>query len=407
MSLGLLWPAGLAALAGLLLPLLIHLVRRIETRRTEFAALRWLAAQVPPRRRPRFEERTLLLLRLLLVALLALLLARPVLIGGAVPQPWIVVASGVAAADLPDPARVGTAELRWLAPGFPPLTDAAPAQTAPVASLLRELDASLPSGVALTAIVPEEIAGLDGERVRLSRSVDWRVVAGRMPSEDGDPARGPPRVVVHHPPGQIGDDPGLRYLSAAIMAWDAQAQDFAGSGHAPESTQPLARSFPRKLESSALPLPADAEALIWLGAAPWPAAVEDWIAAGGTALRIAPESDGVPAGAVVLWRSAQTGVALRAWAHGRGRVLALPVALTPAALPELLDPQFPAILRGWLAPVPPPPARALAKAYRPLTGATAASAPATPLQPWLAGAVALLFLLERWLAADPRRGGSA
>ena len=42
MSLALLLPAGLAALAALLLPLLVHLARRSEQRPTVFAALQWL-----------------------------------------------------------------------------------------------------------------------------------------------------------------------------------------------------------------------------------------------------------------------------------------------------------------------------------------------------------------------------
>lgn len=439
MSLGLLWPAGLAALAGLLLPLLIHLVRRVETRRTEFAALRWLATQVPPRRRPRFEEWTLLALRLLLVALLALLLARPVLIGGAAQRPWMVVAPGVAAADLPDPAPGGAAELRWLAPGFPPLTDAAPAQTTPLASLLRELDASLPPTAALTVVVPEEIAGLDGERVRLSRTVDWRVVGGSAPEPEAVRDGPPLRIAIRYEPGR---EPELRYLRAAVAAWEpGDASGNAAALNPSSNASTPNQSFPRTRESSdfdaareprhwipafagmtammteaslgaegevAVPPepPADADWLIWLSAGPWSAAVERWIAEGGRVLRI---GDGQPApeAAARRWRSAQTGIELRAWAHGRGQVLALPVALTPAALPELLDPQFPAILRGWLAPVPPPPARALAVTQRLLRGAAVADAPARPLQPWLAGAIALLFLLERWLAADPRRRRSA
>ena len=55
MSLAWLFPAGLAALASLLLPLLIHLARRDEQRLLDFAALRWLAARPRPRRRIRFE----------------------------------------------------------------------------------------------------------------------------------------------------------------------------------------------------------------------------------------------------------------------------------------------------------------------------------------------------------------
>ena len=79
MNLVLLFPAALAALAALALPLLVHLARRQQERPTVFAALRWLRAQPRPRRRLRFDEWPLLLVRLLLVALVALLLAQPAL----------------------------------------------------------------------------------------------------------------------------------------------------------------------------------------------------------------------------------------------------------------------------------------------------------------------------------------
>ena len=83
----LLLPAGLAALAALLLPLLLHLARRHEQTPTDFAALRWLRQKPKPRHRIRFDEWPLLLLRLLLLALLALWLAKPVLSGMDDPRP--------------------------------------------------------------------------------------------------------------------------------------------------------------------------------------------------------------------------------------------------------------------------------------------------------------------------------
>ncbi len=71
MGFGLLAPAALAALVALLLPLLLHLARRDATRPTPFAALRWLRERPRPRRRLRFDDWPLLLVRLLLLALLA------------------------------------------------------------------------------------------------------------------------------------------------------------------------------------------------------------------------------------------------------------------------------------------------------------------------------------------------
>ena len=81
MSLALLLPLGLIALAGLIVPLLIHLVRQSDHPLIDFPALRWLRESERPRRRLRFEDRWLLLVRLLLVALAAVLLAQPILKG--------------------------------------------------------------------------------------------------------------------------------------------------------------------------------------------------------------------------------------------------------------------------------------------------------------------------------------
>ena len=126
MSLAFLLPAGLAALAALLLPLLLHLARRHEQTPTDFAALRWLRQKPKPRHRIRFDEWPLLLLRLLLLALLALWLARPVLSGMDDARPWIVAVPGVDATAIRTQAGDAQARLHWLAPGFPSLDDAAP-----------------------------------------------------------------------------------------------------------------------------------------------------------------------------------------------------------------------------------------------------------------------------------------
>src|SRR5580765_3972565 len=117
MSVALLAPLGLAALAALALPLLIHLVRRLELTTTEFAALRWISERVRPQRRLRFERLWLLLLRLALLAVLALLLARPAWHGDAISaRPWVVVAPGVALADARAATGAIDAEWHWLAP---------------------------------------------------------------------------------------------------------------------------------------------------------------------------------------------------------------------------------------------------------------------------------------------------
>ena len=70
-------PLGALALIALLVPLVIHLLRRSAARDIPFAALDWLMARTPPRRRFRLDQRLLLAVRMLLIALLAALLAEP------------------------------------------------------------------------------------------------------------------------------------------------------------------------------------------------------------------------------------------------------------------------------------------------------------------------------------------
>ena len=127
MTLSLLLPAALAALASLLLPLLLHLARRDSVRPLDFAALRWLRARPRPRRRLRFDEWPLLLLRLLLLALLALWLARPVLHGAPDLRPMVVVMPGVPASALPAQKLPENAHRHWLAQGLLALDAPSPA----------------------------------------------------------------------------------------------------------------------------------------------------------------------------------------------------------------------------------------------------------------------------------------
>jgi len=184
MSFALLAPLGLAALAALAIPIAIHLVRRIELQTTEFAALRWIAERIRPRRRLRFERPWLLLLRLVLLALIALLLAKPI-----IDEPALAVHSRVLVAPGADlsaaraTVSIADADWRWLAPGFPSIESPVPSAGAPIASLMREADADLARGAKLAIVVPEQLAGLDGERPILAHEIEWHVVAGQMSDE--------------------------------------------------------------------------------------------------------------------------------------------------------------------------------------------------------------------------------
>lgn len=413
MSLALLFPAALAALAALLLPLLIHLARREQQRPTIFAALRWLGEQPRPRRRVRFDEWLLLLLRLLLLALLVLWLAQPVRLGPFGPQRWHVVMPGVAGDGLQS-ARQGagdTGAWHWLADGFPVFGPAAappaPATTASASSLLRQLDAELPAHVALTVYAPEILHGADAERPRLSRDVDWQVVpaaeAAMQQRAAADTAM--PTLWLHEDRTQRDRD-DVRYLQAAADAWraGAEAQDAQAQASQQQTSQPQAPvQAPAwtRLEQGAA-LPDDARLLAWLSDAPPTDAVRAWVAQGGVLLLTAAAPFAMPEAAAVSWRDADGAPLLRQTGLGAGTVLQWQRPLQAAAMPQLLEPAFAARLRAALRPTPAP-QRVMASAHAPVRGLPAWPLRGQDLRPWLLGALLVLLLLERWWATSRRR----
>lgn len=381
MSLALLLPAGLAALAALLLPLLLHLARRHEQIPTDFAALRWLRQKPKPRHRIRFDEWPLLLLRLLLLALLALWLARPVLSGLDDARPWVVAVPGVDA----DVVRAQTpdvrARLHWLAPDFPSLDEPMPAGTPAIGSLLRQLDAELPTGVALTVIVPATLQGADAGRPALSRAVTWNVVDGAMPASSAK-ALPPPSLAIRHP---VGDEHALRYLRAAARAWQPNG------------------STAVRIGTIDAPLPPPSQPLVWLAPGPVPAPVTRWISAGGVAL-LAHEAtlDGMVM-SPMAWRDAEGAPLVESATLGQGRVMRFTRPLRPEAMPALLEADFPHRLRALFDRPAPAPMRVLATDYAPTGGGATYPVAPRDLQPWLALLIALLAVVERWMATRRTR----
>lgn len=411
MNIALLLPAALLASSALLIPLVIHLSRRSEQKPTDFAALRWISAQLRPRRKLVFQEILLLLLRLLLLLALAFFLAKPVSMQSVSPKHWVVVAPGSdvsAAKDLPTNKN---AEWHWLSPGFPEYEKKPDTANIPFSSLLRELDAQLPANAALTLIVPESLSGLDGERIRLSRKVSWKIVpeiqttvvpaqAGiqrlnapdpktlgpRLRGDDSSDGIVPIRLALRH------DEKNLTaaiYFRAAHTAWQA--------GKKPDEIELLDSA------DISSPLQKNRSALIWLAAGELPAHIRDWTKKGGTILvsndSIVPEiKSGVSA-----WRNAQGSSLIVAAPLGQGRVLQWQQDLKPAAMPELLDADFPQNLSSLLQTKPLAPTRAFATSHTPLSGAKAGPEAPQSLQTWLALLIALLFLIERWFANASRR----
>jgi hypothetical protein len=336
--------------------------------------MRWLAPGAPPRSRVQLEELLLLAVRLLLLALLALWLAQPVwrdapARGGA----HVVVVPGVDYAAALDAMPPG-AEAHWLTNGFPAFDGKPPADRVALSSLLRELDASLAPGATLTVIVPDTVEGLDAERLRLVHAVDWRVVR-RGQAFAPAPAGKPVLLAVRH--GPEAED-ALKYFAAAVAAWNV-----VEPGRFRLDAQPWGA-----------PIDTATTWLVGLDGAP-DDATQRWIAAGGTALLEPPEATGRTDPAEPL--------RVRRQSQGSGTIV-VPSSAFRSGRAELLDAAFPATLRRWLEGPPPPPERVRAAAVAPLSGAVPTSPPGRPLAPWLALAIAAVFLVERVLANGPRLG---
>lgn len=374
----LLAPLGLAALAALIVPLLIHLRRRTEEMPVDFAALRWLDPLPRPRRRLRFDEWLLLAVRLLLVALLALLLARPAVLG------WDDTGARVLAAPGVDPAaaraRAGAeADIRWIAPGYPAITGAPPPTgDTSVASLIRQFDAELPRGAALTILVPPVLGGVDAEPLRLTRKDTWEIVEGARKAEAPERPSAP-ALAVRHAEGQTAP---LRYLRAAASAWSDR---------------------PRFAASADTALPPRGQVLVWLRPGPVPAAVTDWVEDGGTALLASTAQIAMPAASQTLWADEAGRPLVEGGLLGAGRLLRFARPLTPAAMPDLVGAGFAAALRDLITPPAPPPARVAAARFAPSAGVAPYPLPPREMSAWLAVLIALVFLAERWLATRKRR----
>ncbi|HSD17129.1 MAG TPA: BatA domain-containing protein [Thermomonas sp.] len=388
MNVGLLLPSALLALAALLLPLLVHLVRQTEQTRIAFAAMRWLVARAQPRRRPRFNEWPLLLVRLLLLALLALWLAQPVLLDRVDARPWLVVHPAIDPARLPAAASPDE-QRHWLAPGFPSLEQPAPATTASIGSLLRELDASLPPTASLRVVVPERFDATDAQRPRLGRAVAWLPIEGTSSFTAG--IAPPPRLRV----AVASDDahrPASRYLRATAIAW-------ASATRTPGPNDEL-----REIGMDAA-LPPATTHLLWLGGAALPARHRQWVRDGGTALLAhdTPDNDLDWQQAEIAWRSRDGSPLALRMPDGKGAWIRMLVAFDPQSMPAVLEPGFPDALRALLAPAPVA-QRTWAASYAPMQGrhTTFARTP-HPLGPLLGLLVALLFGIERWLATAARR----
>ena len=378
----LLQPQALIALASLLLPVAIHFMRRADRTVLEFAALRFLSERRHPRREWQLRERLLLALRLSLLAALCLLLAGPVWRGiQNTHAHWLAVAPGVdpqatdAVSTLPASAR------HSLAPST---------AVATLASQIRELDAQLPLDTPLDVIVPEELGGLDAERLRLTHAVRWQIVPGRSAAAAGTAARPiatPLAIAVR------ADEAGKEELPVAralLSAWSAAGAQ-TSLDMAPVDTNTLLA-----------PLPEQTRWLLWLGG-PLSADATDWVKRGGRAL---VTRDPSPLGAGVL--SDDRGMVMFRERHvGRGQVLSTLQPLTVAAMPGLREATMPDRLQSLMAAPLVSPDRAHASDVTPLRSdptITTASA-GSRLTEYVAALAALLYFVERLWATRTARAG--
>lgn len=382
-------PGALAALAALLLPILIHLSRRSESQRIDFAALRWLQSRLRPRRRPVIEERLLLLVRLLLLLVLVLFLAQPVRHHPDKPAHWITVVPGTAWQSVSGLPTGGQVQRRWLAPAFPVMESAAPANgAASLTSLLRELDAQLPKSTALTVVLPESLSGLDAERLRLSRKIEWRVVPGRMPETKSMPVSVP--VLAMH--SDAASKPSEAYFRAAYAVWQ--------NTQAPDKRQAI------EVITSDDKAPARNSLWLDLRNAPLSTTARQWTESGGS-LMVGAGTALPKTPADVIWRDEQGNAVLTSRALGKGRVLQWQRDLNRQALPLLEHGDFPERLLAVIQSPSRQPGSALVQDLLPLPGAAHPPAAPQPLTPWFVLAAVLLFVLERLLASGRSRWSAA
>jgi hypothetical protein len=388
LSIGLLLPSALLALAALLVPLLVHLVRQTEQKRIQFAASRWLVARAQPRRRPRFNEWLLLLLRLLLLALLALWLAQPVLHGRLDLRPWLVVHPSVNLARVPASASHDE-QRHWLAPGFPTLDQPPPRNMASIGSLLRELDATLPAGVAVRVFVPEQFEATDAQRAVLGREVQWVSVSA---TSSLNPRHRPVSIQAVAYVDKAHRT-ALPYLRAAAKVWSSDASPSRPIDHFREI-------------GDINKIGAGDTHLLWLANAALPVQLRKWVRQGGVIV-LAEDTAATSMDwqdAQVAWRSANGSPLAVRKADGNGAWVRMLLPFDPQSLPALLEPTFPDALEALLEAKSPSAQRAWAEAYSPIHASTV-PVPKSPrsIGALLALLIGALFGIERWLATSSRR----
>jgi hypothetical protein len=223
-------PLGLFALGAIAIPFVLHLRRR-PLRVVRVGSLRPFLAHPRPARARTLRDWPMLLLRCALLVALALALAglqwAP---RTAAPARWALLLPGTALQDSHRQAwqaRLAEGfEARWLAPGYPRMTDRtdrtdrtnppSPDTLPRVWPLLAEADQQLPSGSEAWVFGPTWTFLFEGRRPSVAKvRIHWHAVP--LPPPVFAPPT-VPRVAIVHSPSRLLD---AGYLHAALQAMGA------------------------------------------------------------------------------------------------------------------------------------------------------------------------------------------
>ena len=192
-------PIALWALAGLAVPVLIHLLSHDRGRLLPFASVRFIPGLKSQRlRSPSLSLWLLFLVRCLLLGALAMLMARPLLrteakLGG----PVAVLVSALALAADGEKTLALANEIaaqngtrpRILAPGFPALRDTLGIYPGGAWSLLAELEDRIHSDTTILVLTADDPRETTARKPLFEHSVEWLVITDAAPAPPVEPLR--------------------------------------------------------------------------------------------------------------------------------------------------------------------------------------------------------------------------
>lgn len=172
-------PGFLVGLAGLSIPLIIHLWNTRDKKIIKVGSIRWFTASDAIKvNRIRISEIPLLFLRMLVIGLLVILMAdyRSTLMPVGSPANWVLIDPGVSNPEkLMEELEVAEGwEIRWLYPDFPMIDEEVVVEIKNnYWKLLAELDVSADKPDSIKIYSQLNIANFQGPRPSLNMNVEW------------------------------------------------------------------------------------------------------------------------------------------------------------------------------------------------------------------------------------------